>query len=114
MAFLDETGLAYFWDKVKAKITSSQPKSTTKSFTLSASGWENDNGWVKYTITDSLITADSKQEVIPSTSITKEQYKALQRACLVGTQEKGAMYLWVYGTTPTIDIPIQVIFRGTI
>lgn len=88
--------------------------STAKSFTLSANGWYNADGWDRYIINDSLITTESFQEVIPSGSISKEQYKALQRACLVGTQTQGAMYLWVYGTKPTIDIPIIVVFRGTV
>lgn len=85
---------------------------TSKNITLSASGWVNYDGWARYIIADSLVTSDSNQEVIPNGSINKEQYKALQRAELVGTQEQGKMYLWVYGTTPTIDIPITVIFRG--
>ena len=41
-----------------------------------------------------------------------DSISALQRACLVGTQENGVVHLWVYGTKPTIDIPITVIFRG--
>ena len=87
-------------------------KTTAKQITLSASSWDYTDGWMKYNIADSLVTADSNQEVIPSSSINKEQYKALQRACLVGTQGQGKLTLWVYGTVPTIDIPITVIFRG--
>lgn len=87
-------------------------KTTVKQITLSASGWANNENWDFYNINDSLITTGSFQEVIPSGSINKEQYKALQRACLVGTQENGVVHLWVYGTKPTIDIPITVIFRG--
>lgn len=85
---------------------------TTKSFTLSAANWEKSGEWDKYTISDSLVTATSNQEVVPSSSISREQLKALQKANLVGSQENGKMHLWVYGTVPTIDIPITIIFRG--
>lgn len=103
------------WGNVSGKPSTFPPTpSVTKEFTLSASGWVDDGGWARYIIADSLVTSDSNQEVIPHNSISREQYKALQRAELVGTQEKGKMYLWVYGAKPTIDIPIKVIFRGVI
>ena len=106
------------WDNVSGKPSTFAPTpSVTKNFTLSASSWEytgGSSGWVRYVIADSLVTATSNQEVVPSPSINREQLKALQEANLVGTQENGKMFLWVYGTVPTIDIPIEVIFRGTI
>lgn len=103
------------WDKVSGKPSTFSPTpSVTKNFTLSASNWRAQNGWTIYVIKDSLITADSNQEVIPHHSISIEQYKAFQRAELVGTQKQGELTLWVYGTKPTIDIPITIIFRGTI
>ena len=109
MAFLDEKGLAYFWGKVNAKITSSQPKSTTKSFTLSASSWRSGS----YTISDALITATSNQEVLPATNITADQYDALASAKIVdGGQSAGKMILKSLGVVPSADIPIRVIFRG--
>lgn len=92
-------------------------KSTTKSFTLSVNGWayNSDYDMYFYKIDDSLVTGTSNQEIVPSSSINREQLKALQKANLVGgSQDNGIMYLWVYGTVPTIDIPIRVIFRGTI
>lgn len=90
--------------------------STVKSFTLSASSWKNYEGdhWY-YEIFDSLITATSNQEIIPATTITVDQLKAFQRAnMLCDTQLAGQFNLRVFGTKPTIDIPITVIFRGTI
>lgn len=103
------------WDTVSGKPSTFTPTpSVTKSFTLSATNWEKSYEWDKYTISDSLVTETSNQEVVPSPSINREQLKALQEANLVGTQENGKMVLWVYGTVPTIDIPITVIFRGTI
>lgn len=86
-------------------------KSTTKSFTLSASSWRNGS----YTISDSLITASSNQEVLPAVEITAAQYNALSKAQIVdGGQAAGSMTLKALGTVPAIDIPIRIIFRGTI
>jgi len=83
--------------------------STTKSYTLSASSW-NDGS---YTISDSLITATSNQEIIPALDITADQLKALQTAMLVdGGQSAGKLTLKAMGTAPTINIPIRIIFRG--
>lgn len=85
--------------------------SVTKSFTLSASSWSSGS----YTISDSLITATSNQEVLPATSITADQMKALQKANIIDSgQSAGSLKLKALGTVPTIDIPIRVIFRGTI
>ena len=82
---------------------------TTKSITLSASGWSSGT----YTISDSLITNTSNQEIIPSPSISANQYKALVKASLVATgQSAGSITIKAFGATPTIDIPVTVIFRG--
>ena len=105
------------WDNVSGKPSTFTPTpSVTKKFTLSASSWEDigTGGWVRYVIADSLVTATSNQEVIPDPTISKEQFTALQKANLVGDQRNGVIWLWVYGTVPTMDIPIIVIFRGTI
>ena len=83
--------------------------STTKNLTLSASSWSNGT----YTISDTLITATSNQEVLPAVGITLDQLKALQTAMLVdGGQSTGSLTLKAMGTTPAIDIPIRIIFRG--
>lgn len=85
--------------------------STVKSFTLSASSWSSGS----YTISDSLITASSNQEVLPAVGITAAQYNALSKAQIVdGGQAAGSLTLKALGTVPTIDIPIRVVFRGTI
>ena len=85
--------------------------STVKSFTLSASNWSSGT----YTISDSLITASSNQEVLPATTITAAQYNALSKAQIIdGGQSAGKLTLKALGTVPTIDIPIRIIFRGTI
>lgn len=83
--------------------------SVTKSFTLSASSWSNGT----YTISDSLITATSNQEIIPAVGISLDQLKALQKAMLIdGGQKAGSLTLKALGTVPTIDVPIRVIYRG--
>jgi hypothetical protein len=85
--------------------------SITKSFTLSASSWSSG----AYTISDSLITASSNQEVLPATTITSAQYNALSKAQIIdGGQSEGSLTLKALGKVPSIDIPIRIIFRGTI
>lgn len=84
-------------------------KTTTKNITLTAASWSNGS----YTISDSLITASSIQEIIPATNISADQYKALVKASIVATgQSVGSITIKAFGTVPSIDIPITVIFRG--
>lgn len=100
------------WDTVSGKPSTFAPTpSVTKSLTLTAASWSSGS----YTISDSLITASSNQEIIPAIGITADQLKALQNAMIVdGGQSTGSLTLTALGTVPTIDIPIRVIFRGTI
>ena len=84
-------------------------KTTTKNITLTAASWSNGS----YTISDSLITASSIQEIIPATNISADQYKALVKASIVATgQSVGAITIKAFGTVPSIDIPVTIIFRG--
>ena len=86
-------------------------KSTTISTTLYAETWNDGT----YTLTSDMITSTSNQEIIPAVGITADQYKALSTAMIVdGGQSAGSLTLKALGTVPTIDIPIRVIFRGTI
>lgn len=100
------------WDNVSGKPSTFAPTpSVTKSLTLTAASWSSGS----YTISDSLITASSNQEIIPAIGITADQLNALQNAMIVeGGQSTGSLTLTALGTVPTIDIPIRVIFRGTI
>lgn len=100
------------WNTVSGKPSTFAPTpSVTKSLTLTAASWSNGS----YTISDSLITTSSNQEIIPAVGITADQLKALQKAMIVdGGQSTGSITLTALGTVPTIDIPIRVIFRGTI
>jgi hypothetical protein len=80
-----------------------------KDVTLEASSWSSGI----YTISDTLITESSYQEIIPAESITADQMKALQKATLVQTaQAAGSITIKAFGTVPTINIPIIMIFRG--
>lgn len=100
------------WNTVSGKPSTFAPTpSVTKSITLTAASWSNGS----YTISDSLITTSSNQEILPATSITADQMKALQKANIIDSgQSAGSLTLKALGTVPTIDIPIRVIFRGTI
>lgn len=84
-------------------------KTTTKNITLTAASWSGGS----YTISDSLITASSIQEIIPAPSISADQYKALVKASIVATgQSVGSITIKAFGTVPSINIPVTVIFRG--
>lgn len=100
------------WGKWIDIYSGSKPQSSvTKSFTLSASSWSSGS----YAISDSLITASSNQEILPATTITAAQYNALSKAQIIdGGQSAGKLTLKALGAVPTIDIPIRIIFRGTI
>ena len=98
-------------DTINSSVNSLNSKigTTKKSITLKAASWSSGT----YTISDSLITAASYQEIIPAESITTDQMNALQRASLVQTaQAAGSITIKAFGTVPSIDIPIIVIFRG--
>lgn len=130
LRFPNESGVTYgnttiYWIKIESGTMSTDwtpaPEdvdskidalnSATKSFTLSASSWSSGS----YTISDSLITATSNQEIIPSQNITADQMKALQKANIIDSgQSAGSLTLKALGTVPSIDIPIRIIFRGTI
>lgn len=97
-------------EAAETAITNSIP-STTVNMTLYAETW-NDGSYI---ITNELITSTTNQEIIPAVGITKDQYKAMSAAMIVdGGQSAGSLTLKALGTVPTIDIPIRVIFRGTI
>jgi len=84
-------------------------KTTAKSITLTAASWSSGS----YTIRDTLITATSNQEIVPAPSISANQYKALVKASIVATgQSAGSITIKAFGTVPSINIPIMVIFRG--
>lgn len=66
------------------------------------------------TISNALITATNSVAMIPGKNITEDQLKALQKANIqdCGTQSAGSITLKVFGTVPTIDIPVRLIIGG--
>lgn len=118
MGYLDNTGLAYLWSKIK---DSKADKPTTTTATLLASGWVTVSDSVGmayginayYRVVQSGVTITSNQEIIPDAPITKEQLAALQAANIQdGGQEEGAFTLAAYGDIPKINLPIRIILRG--
>lgn len=78
--------------------------------TLSASGWSSG----VYTLSNGNITATSVVELLPAESgaITSAQMEALTNAMIVGgAQAAGSIKLISLGETPSIDIPVTLIFR---
>lgn len=81
---------------------------TQKSYTLAVDGWVDNT----YTISDELITADSKQELLVS-GLTDTEYNAIADAILTdGGQTAGSLTLVARGTVPTIAIPIIIAYHG--
>lgn len=83
--------------------------STVVSLTILANTWG-----ATVTITDEHITATNNVVMIPGASITDTQLDALQRAnCQdCGIQTAGSITFKVFGTVPSIDIPVRLIIGG--
>lgn len=76
---------------------------------ISTDGWSGP----EYSLAVEGVTETSVQEILPAIGITEEQLAALQKANLQDSgQVNGMIYLFAYGETPEIDIPIRVILRG--
>lgn len=76
---------------------------------LTASNWNSTN----YIFSNQNITATNIVELIPSTTITTEEYEALQDAQIIGgAQAAGSITLKAMGAVPTINIPVIFIIRG--
>lgn len=83
--------------------------STQFDMTLTPSSW---NGSI-CDINNNAIKSTSVIELLPASSITKEQYEALAGAMIVGsTQRDGQIKLKALGEVPTVDIPVTFIVRG--
>ena len=87
--------------------------STTINLNLITSGWSGSSIPYTYKIQNGLITPETFQEVLPSSSISVNALKAYQKANIIGgTQGAGYCNLLCYGTKPTESIPITLIIRG--
>lgn len=98
------TGTQAQWlDSLKA------PDPSVVEKTITSSMWGS-----TVTISNALITATNSVAMIPGKNITNEQLKALQKANIqdCGTQSAGSITLKVFGTVPTIDIPVRLIIGG--
>ena len=77
--------------------------------TLASSSWDSSTN--VYTISNSKVTANSLQVVVPAIGITDTQLRALQNANIQDYgQDAGHLYLKAYGDLPSIDVPVAVIF----
>lgn len=111
----DITAFNSNWDKIDTKLKESEnksSKSTVVNATILSSGW----GGSTYTWTNSNIkSANQIIEILPASTITKEQLEALQMANIVGTsQDVGSVTFTAYGDVPTMDIPVVFIIRGDV
>lgn len=92
-----------------AKAATEKAAVVTKQITLTSEGWVDR----VYTIEDELITATSDQDIDIPVSDTDVQAKVLQKANIRRAgQEAGKMKIRAMGTVPTVDIPVEVTFRG--
>ena len=103
-------------DLENGELKASQtPKSVKRNITINASSWEAVTGQqyiAKFLLSNSNVTATNNIELLAGSSITKTQLAALQSANIVGgAQSAGSIYLLAYGTKPSVDIPVTVMFR---
>lgn len=83
-------------------------KSVSEIVTIGTSQWVNNI----YTYSNDEITATCPVELLPAENITAEEFKALQRANIIGgTQTDGSVQLKVMGTVPSVAIPVKFIIR---
>ena len=100
--------LATLCAQVLNGANSKAQKSTRVDTTLEASAWSDK----ALTFSDAAITATSPIEIIPAVGITEEQFKAFQKAKIIGgTQAAGSVQLVAMGTVPTVSIPVTFIIR---
>lgn len=92
-----------------ASLKASDPTIVEK--TITSSSWGE-----TVTITHANITATNNVAMIPGKNITSDQLKALQKAnCQdCGTQAVGSITFKVFGTVPTIDIPVRLVIGGVV
>lgn len=82
----------------------------TKIITLYSANWSNGN----YTIDDVNIKPDSDIYLNVPNTVTQQQYDAIAYANIVSiSQTTGHAYIKALGTTPSIDVPIEMIIRNT-
>lgn len=123
MSYLDETGLSYFWGKIKSLVSSKMDKSTydpqnkaqdvfgyvdalkpkTITITLPASGWINN----QQTVTAVGVTADNA--VTPSPA--PESWEAAGAAGVRCTAQGADSLTFACSETPTVDLTYNVLIQ---
>jgi hypothetical protein len=94
-------------------ISTKAAKSSIVNATLLAASWTGASAPYSYTLVVAGVTATSVQELLPTTTNTEAEIKALQAANITdGGQAAGSITLKAWGTKPTIDLPIRIILRG--
>ena len=97
----------------KGYITEADIASQTTTITIAASAWSADG---KYTVSDNRITATSNQEFcfpVYNGEEDDEMFDAIEAAKIRnGGQSNGSAILWCQGDIPTIQIKLDIIFRG--
>lgn len=97
---------------IQAQLDNKTGKSTSSTTTLISTSWTGSSAPYSYTVTLSGVTATNMIEILPQTSITSDQVKALADAMLVGgTQENGSFILFAFGTKPSVDLPLSIVVR---
>lgn len=94
-------------------VSTKAGKSTIQNKTLFSASWTGTEAPYTYTLSVTGVTTTSVQEILPTTTITREQLTALMDATIQdGGQSANSITLKAWGTKPAIDIPIRVILRG--
>ena len=97
----------------KGYITEADITSQTTTITIAASAWSAEG---KYTVSDNRITATSNQEFcfpVYNGEEDDEMFDAIEAAKIRnGGQSAGSAILWCQGDIPTIQIKLDIIFRG--
>lgn len=95
-------------DKLKSDSDTHVTKSIRLETRIYASGWSNGLN----TIYSSNITPNTVIDVSVS-SLTDDKWKAYKNAEIVPySQQEGSITFKSYGTVPTTDIPVVLIFRN--
>lgn len=100
MAYLDNAGLTYLWQKLKPMINSKQAKITTVSVTISASDWSNKQCTKNVT----GVTADNNV-IATYAPASKSAYTAADIYC--SAQGAGTL-TFACETAPTASVTVNV------
>lgn len=102
MAFLDETGLGYFWKVVKTHISSQyQTKHITRTVTLAAGSWSTSK---QQTVSVTGVTASNTVIIAP----TPESFTDYVSAQIRGVSQASGTITFQCGSTPTSNLTVNI------